>query len=258
MDGTMNSPEPIVAEPTQRLPLLVKIVYGSGDWGIASFGTLRGFLLGIFFTDVVGLNAQLVSIAVLIGALWDAINDPLIGRLSDEGRLAGRLVAMWGRRRPFLLLFAIPYGLAFVAMWVAPPWESQLALLIHVTLAYMVSDTLFTLVSVPYFALTPELSADYDERTTLVSSRMVFNLVSSLFTAIAAPDIVRSAPTLQQGYTQVGIIFGVMAAFPFLAVFLVTRGLRFTQLPAGSPRWWSHCELPGAIFLSIRDRHTPS
>lgn len=235
MDGTMKVSEPVVTEKPQRLPLLVKFVYGSGDWGLASFGTLRGFQILIFFTDVVGLDPRLASIAMLVGVLWDAINDPLIGRLSDRGRLVSRLVAKWGRRRPFLLLFAIPYGLSFLALWIAPPWNSQLALLVHVTLMYMLSDTLFTLVSLPFYAMTPELTPDYDERTSLVSARMVFNLISSLFTAVAAPDIIRSAPTLQQGYTQVGLIFGVIAALPFLAIFLVTRHMRFVEVPEHSP-----------------------
>jgi len=99
-----------------RLPIWTKLAYGSGDWGMASFNTLRQIFYIIFLVDVVGLDAGLASIGMFVGIIWDAINDPLVGALSDRVR------SRWGRRRPFLLLFAIPFGLAFLIMWWAPPW----------------------------------------------------------------------------------------------------------------------------------------
>lgn len=209
-----------IDEP-ERLPLLVKLVYGSGDWGMASFGTLRQIFYAIFLTDVVGLDARLASVAALIGLIWDAINDPLVGLLTD------RIKTRWGRRRPFLLLFAIPFGLSFLLLWWAPPWENQLALMVTVTLAFMISDTFQTLVIVPFFALTPEITPDYDERTSLTGFRMFFNLLASLATAVAAPIIIDSAlssgATLRQGYLTVAALFGGLASIPFLLIFLVVR-----------------------------------
>jgi GPH family glycoside/pentoside/hexuronide:cation symporter len=208
-------------EKKDRLPLWIKLVYGSGDWGMASFGTLRQVFYAIFLTDVVGLAAGLASFAAITGALWDAINDPLVGVLTD--RLHTRL----GRRRPFLLLFSIPYGLGFMLLWWAPPFESPAATMIVVTLAYMLTDTLQTLVIVPYFALTPEITEDYDERTTLTGFRMFFNLLASLVVAVAAPMIVdmalKNGYTQQQGYILVAAIFGGLAAVPFLLIGLFVR-----------------------------------
>jgi GPH family glycoside/pentoside/hexuronide:cation symporter len=201
--------------------MLTKLVYGSGDWGMASFGTLRQIFYAIFLTDVVGLNPGLASFAALFGVVWDAINDPLVGVLSD------RVHTRWGRRRPFLLFFSIPYALGFLLLWWAPPWESQVALMITVTLAFMISDTFQTLLIVPFFALTPEITPDYDQRTTLTGYRMFFNLLASLTTAVAAPMIVDAALqagyTQQQGYLIVAALFGGLAALPFLLIFLVVR-----------------------------------
>lgn len=204
-----------------KLPLRTKLVYGSGDWGLASFGTLRQIFYAIFLTDVVGLDPRLASLAAVAGIVWDAFNDPIVGMFSD------RLKSRWGRRRPFLLIFAIPFGIAFALLWWAPPWQSQLALAVHVALAYMLADTLQTFVSVPFYALTPELTPDYDERTSLTGYRMLFNLGASLATAVAAPIIVDGALAAglraQQGYLIVAALFGGLAAVPFLIMFFAIR-----------------------------------
>ena len=209
------------SEKAARLSIWTKLVFGAGDWSVSSFGTLRQIFYAIFITDVVGLEPRLASVAALIGIIWDAVNDPLVGVLSD------RVKSKWGRRRPFLLWFSIPFGLGFVILWWAPPFESQIALAAFVTFAFMLSDTFQTLVVVPLYALTPEITLDYDERTSLTGYRMFFNLVASLVTAVAAPAIVdsvlASGATQQQGYLIVGSLFGGLAVLPLLLIFFFIR-----------------------------------
>jgi len=213
--------QPAAQLKQSRLPLWLKLIYGSGEWSYASFGTLRQIFYAIFLTDVVGLDARLASFAALVGVTWDAVNDPIVGIISD------RVKTRWGRRRPFLLFFSIPFGLSFLLLWWAPPWHNQIALMLTVTFAYMLSDTFQTLVSVPYNTLTPEITPDYDERTSLTGFRMFFNLLASLTTAVAAPMIVKSAvqagASPQQGYITVAALFGGLAALPFLLIFAVVR-----------------------------------
>ena len=210
-----------MTEQADRIPLFTKIIYGTGDWSMAAFNTLRQIFYAIFLTDVVGLDPRLASFAALIGVLWDAVNDPLVGVLSDKVR------TRWGRRRPFLLFFAVPYGLAFLILWWAPPWKSQILLMIHVMLAYALSDTFQTLVIVPFHALTPEMTSDYDERTSLASYRMFFNFLASLAGGVAAPMIVdatlANGGTQQQGYVLASVIFGATSVIPFLLIFFVVR-----------------------------------
>src|SRR6266511_4668754 len=189
-----------------RLSLWVKLLYGSGDWGISSIGMMRSIFYAIYLTDVVRLEPRLASFGALAGIVWDAVNDPLIGMISD------RLHTKWGRRRPFLLWFAIPFGLSFVILWSAPNWENPTALLIYVTLSFMLADTLQTLISVPFLSLTPELTPDYDERTTLTSFRSFFQLTGALTVVIAAPALVNvvvaAGGSQQQAFMLVGAIFG--------------------------------------------------
>ncbi len=214
--AAFSTPEPASAIKS-ILSLRTKLIYGSGDWGRASFNTLRQIFYAIFLTDVVGLDPRLASVAAFMGIIWDAVNDPLVGALSDNVR------TRWGRRRPFLLLFSVPFALAFVLLWWAPPWHTQFMLMIHCTLAYMVADTIQTLVTVPYLALTPELATGYDERTSLTSFRMFFNLIASLITAVLAPTIVetvvKSGHSLDQGYLTVAALFGGLAIIPSLLIF---------------------------------------
>lgn len=206
---------------SRKLPFWLKTLYGSGDWGIASISMMRSIFYAIYLTDVVGIEPRLASLGALVGIVWDAINDPIIGMLSD------RVKSKLGRRRPFLLWFAFPFGLSFVMLWSAPNWESQIGLLIYVTLAFMISDTLTTLVAVPYYSLTPELTQNYDERTSLSSFRSVFQLVSAMVVVVAAPMIVDAVilggGTQQQGFMTAGAVFGAIGALPLFIIGLSIR-----------------------------------
>ena len=216
-----------------RLPLWLKLLYGSGDWGISSVGMMRSIFYAIYLTDVVGLEPRLASFGALAGIVWDAVNDPIIGILSD------RLHTRWGRRRPFLLWFAVPFGLSFIMLWSAPDWDSQVALLTYVTISFMIADTLQTLVSVPLYSLTPELTPDYDERTTLTSFRSFFQLVGALTVVIAAPAIVdmvlAGGGTQQQGFMLVGAIFGSIGAIPLFLIGLFVRETSTPEQQEGMP-----------------------
>lgn len=204
-----------------RLAFWTKVLYGSGDWGFSSMGMMRSIFYAIYLTDVVGLEPRLASFGALVGIVWDGVNDPIIGLLSD------RIRTRWGRRRPFLLLFAIPFGLSFITLWSAPNWESQTALLVYVTLSFMLADTLQTVVGVPFLSLTPELTSDYDERTSLTSFRSFFQLAGALTVVLAAPAIVDSVlaggGSQQQGFMLVGAVFGGIGAIPLLLIGLFIR-----------------------------------
>lgn len=206
------------------LPFWLKLLYGSGDWGLSSIGMMRSIFYAIYLTDVVGIEPRLASLGALAGIVWDAVNDPIIGILSD--RMKSRL----GRRRPFLIWFAFPFGFSFLILWSAPNFESQIALLVYVTLAFMLSDTLTTLVGVPYLSLTPELTRDYDERTSLSSFRTAFQLTAAMTVVVAAPMIVDSViaggGTQQQGFMTAGAVFGALGSLPIFLIGLFIRERR--------------------------------
>jgi GPH family glycoside/pentoside/hexuronide:cation symporter len=195
-----------------------KLIYGAGDTGFSLTTTILGAYFTIFLTDVVELAPGITAAAIFLGRSWDYVNDPLIGHISDCTR------TRWGRRRPFLLFGALPFALAFTLLWWRPPLAAPFALAAYYGLAYVIFDTAATFVYMPYFALTPELTADYDERTALTSYRMFFSIFGSLvaFTlplAIIGTFEPRNAPRV----LTMGLIFGLVSALPLLLVFFGTR-----------------------------------
>lgn len=200
---------------------LRKLAYGFGDSGFSVTSTALALLYLDFLINVVGLEPQLAGLAIGIGRLWDAGNDLLLGALSDRTR------TRWGRRRPYLLFGALPFGLAFVPMWLIPDLDSQTALAIYYTAAYIAFDTLFTLVNMPYVALTPDLSPGYDERTSLHSWRMLFSIGFGLVGAVAPLAIVdfveARGVSISQAYAVMAAALGLFSIAPILVTFAATQ-----------------------------------
>jgi GPH family glycoside/pentoside/hexuronide:cation symporter len=200
--------------PAQPLSRATKLAYGSGDFGISLSNTIMALLFGMFLTDVVGLRGRYAAAAVFLGRTWDYINDPIVGYLSDRTR------SRWGRRRPWLLFSAPIFALAFAMLWWRPPFGSQLALSVYYALAYLVFDSLMTAVSTPYYALTPEITSDYDERTALTSYRMAFSIAGALVAFTLPLTLIGTMrPESVSRVFTVGALFGVVSALPFWLVF---------------------------------------
>jgi glycoside/pentoside/hexuronide:cation symporter, GPH family len=195
-----------------------KLAYGTGDMSISLVTTIVGAYFAIFLTDIVGIPAGKAAIALFIGRTWDYVNDPLVGFLSDRTR------TRWGRRRPFLLFGAIPFGLAFAMMWWRPPIDSQNWLVAYYALAYLVFDAAVTVVYMPFVALTPDLTQDYDERTSLTSYRMAFSIFASLVAFVVPAMIIGTFnPESARRFLIMGIVFGAASIFPILITFAGTR-----------------------------------
>lgn len=203
---------------TEKLSTRIKWIYGSGDLGFSLTNTILSVYFALFLTDVVGVKPSIAALAIFVGSTWDYVNDPIVGYLSDRTR------SRWGRRRPFLLFGALPFAATFLLLWWKPPFVSPVMLGIYYSVAFALYDTAATFVYMPYFALTPELSSDYDERTGLTSTRMFFSILGSLI-AFTLPIWVVGGfhPEHANRVLLMGGLFGLLSAVPLFLVFLNTR-----------------------------------
>ena len=145
----------------QKLPMRTKLGFGIADLGGNMFFTLIGFYLLFYFTDIVRLPAALAGTAIMIGKIWDAVTDPVTGYLSDKTR------TKWGRRRPYMFVGAILSLVGMAAIFSTPGAPTTGALFAIATLLFCFLNLAYTLVNIPYAALLPELTKDFDQRTTL-------------------------------------------------------------------------------------------
>lgn len=210
----------------KKMPVWRKIMYGSGDLGFSITSTIVAAYFAIYLTDVIGVRAEIVAIAFLIGRTWDYVNDPLFGYISDRTR------TRWGRRRPYLLFGPIPFAIAFTLMWWKPPIQGEIGLVVYYTFAFVLYDAAATLCYMPFFALTPELTDDYDERTSLMSARAFFSIVGSLLAYPIPPMIIGGfSPDHTSNVFRMGLIFAIASAIPLYVVFFGTR-----ERPEFTPR----------------------
>jgi len=201
-----------------QLTLKTKLSYGSGDFGFAMTTSMLALVFAIFLTDVVGISPTLAAMAIFIGRTWDYISDPIAGYITDRTR------TRWGKRRPYLLFGAIPFGLAFAMMWWIPPIATEMGLAVYYSVMYFLFDTVLTFTVMPYFALTPELADDYDGRTSLTSYRMVFSLIGSMIAFVLPMMIIGEMhPDNTRTIMLVGAGMGLAACLPFFVVFAGTR-----------------------------------
>jgi len=219
-----------------KLSTGVKLGYGIADFGGNLFFTATAFVLLNYLTDTVGLAASLAGIALMVGRMWDAFYDPIIGYLSD------RTKTKMGRRRPFMFGGAIPLCIAMIIMFTNPSLVigsgiSQTVLFVYVMIVYIILCTAYSTVNIPYSSLSPELTNDYNERTSLNGYRFAFAAVGTLLGAGLALPIVAMAPNKSLGFVLMGTIFGaVLLVSTLTTVFSVRESAEVK--PAMSMGFW--------------------
>jgi Na+/melibiose symporter-like transporter len=217
------------------LTLATNIFYGIGS---VAFGvhqaTLASALL-LFFNQVVGLPAAWVGAAMMVTLIFDAICDPLIGEWSDHTR------SRWGRRHPFMYASAVPAAVAFYFLFDPPLGWSQDHLLIYLGAMLVIVRVLLSFYEIPSSALGPELTLDYDQRTSLMGSRFFFGTLGGAAISILAlqvflrKDATHPLGLLNRvGYQQTALVASIVI---FLSIMISCVGTqRFIATIVHEPR----------------------
>ena len=224
-----------------KISSLNKLAYGLGSvaFGIKNNGFDYFFL--IFYSQVMGVDAYLVGMALLIAMMVDAFSDPLIGYISDNTR--SRL----GRRHPYMYLAALPVALSYYLMWNPPSNLLGNDLFPYIVVMAIFVRTLITVYEIPSSALVAEMTQDYDERTSVLSYRFFFGWTGGTMmgfytlTYLLPSNDVSNGLFNIQGYGQMGLI----AAMLIFTTILISA--------AGTHNFIPHLQAPQARQkISIR------
>ena len=218
----------------EKLPASLKIFHGIGSvaYGVKDSG-FSTFLL-LFYNQVVGLDAGLVSLALMIAMFADALADPLIGHYSDN------TYTRWGKRLPWLYCAPIPLGLAWLLLW-SPPAGLGNGIFLYLIISAIMVRLLVSMYEIPAASLIPQLTSDYDERTQIMRYRYLFGWASGLIMMYLAygvflvPDAAHEVGQLNaDGYWKYGL-FGAIAMILAALISALGQHKRAAHLPLEKP-----------------------
>jgi GPH family glycoside/pentoside/hexuronide:cation symporter len=201
-----------------KLSLSYKVIWGIAGLGTALISGTFGALVTIFYQDYIGLSAGWIALAMGIYAVWNALNDPLFGIISDNTR------SKHGRRIPYMRYFAPFLALSFILVWFVPPQASQEVKFIWLLVTICLYDGCYTMIGLVYSALLPEVTESDSERNGLQISSSLFGLLGMLG-GFLIPDMVRpkagtgtSLAPLQISMIVIGVVAAVLILITTLKV----------------------------------------
>ena len=201
-----------------KLKPIEKIGYGLGDFGSnVVFQTIL-ILLPAFYTDVFGLAPAAMGTMFLAVRLLDTLTDPIMGMVADNTN------TKWGKFRPYLLWFAIPFSVVFVFTFITPDF-SENGKLAYAYLTYAALMVLYTVVNIPYCALGGVITSDSQERVSANSYRFFIATSAGVLISYFAPDLIEyfGNGNEQDGYPYAMSVFGVLAVLAFFGCFALTK-----------------------------------
>ena len=202
-----------------KVPLISKLAYGMGDVGCNFSWMFVGNFLMIFYTDVFGISMSAVATLMLFSRFWDAINDPIIGGLSDKTH------TRWGRYRPWLLFAAPLTALVLIlTFWAHPDW-SQTHKIIYMAVTYCILVLGYTCVNIPYGTLCGAMTQNMTERAQINTSRSVSAMIAiGIINIITIPLIEwLGNGNARQGYLLIAILYGTIFAVCHIFCFAKTK-----------------------------------
>ncbi len=224
----MNINPPQTKAADVRLKTSEYVGYALGDTASNLFFQSFGIFLTIFYTDVWGLAPAAVGTMFLVVRLFDASLDPLIGLMAD------RTQTRWGKFRPYILWFAIPFGLGGYLLFASPNLSSDWGKLLYAYLTYAFMMLMYSFINVPYSSLLGVISPSPRIRTLASSYRFVGAFGGGLLVTMFVKWFVRllgggvdektgKIVNELQGYQNTMLIFAVLAVSMFLVCFATTR-----------------------------------
>ncbi|MDR0752409.1 MAG: MFS transporter [Christensenellaceae bacterium] len=220
-----------------KITFASKVCYGMGETTFGLTNTILSVYLLIMLTDYLKVSSLWAILIVTVGIVWDAFSDPVVGYLSDNS--GGK----FGRRRRYILYYALPLGLSFLFLWMIPTMittvNSEFLKILLILPLYLCVITFLTLICVPFGSIIMDMTDDYDERTGLTGFRMVCSAFATLGSIFVADMILGEGPIYQTGgrLIYVGIVFGALITITTLLCFFGTFERKETLKPLKRPKF---------------------
>jgi GPH family glycoside/pentoside/hexuronide:cation symporter len=230
----------------QKLTLREKFAYGLGDMASNIVYQAVINVLMYFYTDVYGIEAAAAGTLMIAVRFFDAVTDPIIGAVADRTR------SRWGRYRPWMLWFAIPYGILAVAAFITPDVAAGTKL-VYAYISYALLMTAYTAVNIPYSALAGVMTSDKDERSGLQSWRFGMAMIGGFLVTVSIWPLSRllggggTPKDLQLGFPFAVAILATIGVVAFFACFAWTRERTYPD-QEGNQHKASVLEDVGAMF----------
>ena len=200
---------------TPNYGFLSRFMYGVGEiFGGGCFVIINSFFI-VFLTDALGLNAALAGTIPMIGKIWDAITDPIMGNICERTR------SKFGAKRFYILVGSIASAITFVAMWINIHSSSTTANYIFYLVMYCLFNTGFTVLSVPYNGLLPDMMDDYAVRAKFSNMRMIFSTIGAAVCGLVPGMMIKQTYDPSQ-YMKCMLLFGVLFFVCSITVFFGT------------------------------------
>lgn len=185
-----------------------KVAYAEGNFANTVCAQVFTNRIQFYYVDLLGVGAGIIGLLWSLFGIWNAVNDPLMGAISDRTR------SRWGRRVPYLAFGAIPLGLAFFLMW-TPPRNNVGLTAAYFFVTVVVFDGLYSLLVMAYNALFPEVATELRDRSSLSAIRTGMGVIALLVAYILAPVLSESI-----GYVGMGAVIAILTSIGYLIVIL--------------------------------------
>jgi GPH family glycoside/pentoside/hexuronide:cation symporter len=202
----------------QKLSILEKIGYGSGDAAVNVVISSMFLIITFFYTDVYGLKPKDMALMFLLVRFIDAITDPLMGLITDK------FTTKWGRYRHYFLFLSVPFGISVFLTFTTPGFDYS-GKLIYAYVTYIFVTLMFTAVTIPYISLIGVLTSDPKERLSANGYRLFFAKIAAFLVSIVVPVMAASLGKndLAKGYQLAMGLMALMGTLLFLFSFFTTK-----------------------------------